>query len=628
MQKYLKKALAPPELVVCLFLAVLAMALYADTLRAGFVADDKGLIVNNEIIHSTDNIPAYFLQAFSTRGLDERSTAYYRPVIATSFALDYALGGGQPWMFHLTNLLMWGICVVLVYLLLRRLLPKKTPAVAGTLIFAAHPVHTETVCWIAGRTDLFALVFMLAAFVCGIEAMTNERKSGWIAGAALGGALAMFSKEIALILLPLWIVYGLTDRRMERGGGKLASWSRLAGIYGILTFGYLLARWYAVGGMKTSAGAPIFDPWTLSGMATIGRCVLEYMGKLLVPLDLSFAFEITPFTSPLSWWAVASLAGGFGLLLVTFYATWRHPRKGFWLWWVGLGLGPALNIIPINEVVAERFLFVPSVGYCSLLGMAFGAVLCRETDTGRLRRGGYAALIVLVVGLGAQTVMRTADWRNERRLYLSALRSDPYKPRAQTLAGEVFLSNPPVPERAYLHYSRALELAADQPGLRYVAQNALGKLSGRLHRPYEALMHYSRALELRPNSPTVRTNRALLLMQLGEEQKMDRMLERARAELEEVREHHPDYADAHFALGYWAMRHGKDPERAMELFDRAATLDDSFAAPLEYKARVLLQQGRRRQALREARRALTIRHSESLVSLIERIKSQLDGTER
>ncbi|MFW5923561.1 MAG: tetratricopeptide repeat protein, partial [Planctomycetota bacterium] len=607
-------------------LAVFAMALYSDTLRAGFVSDDKGLIVNNEIIHSVGNVPRYFVRAFSTRGMDKRSTAYYRPVVAASFALDYALGEGQPWMFHLHNVVAFGICVVLVYLLLRRLLPSKIPAVVGAFVFAAHPIHTETVCWIAGRTDLFALLFFLAAFLCALQARRNKGGWGWFGGAAVGAALAMFSKEVALILLPVWVVYELTIGRVEEKRGNLRRSAYTGAIFTVCTVAYLVARWQAVGALGTSAGSPVFDPWTINGMATIGRCVLEYVGKLVLPLDLSFAFEIAPFTGSVGSYAILSLAGGLGLLVLTLYASWKYPRLAFWLWWMWLGLGPALNIIPINEVVAERFLFLPSVGYCSLLGVAFGALIRAEGQNARLyRHVMVGACVLIVVSLSAQTVARSVEWRDERRLYLSTLRSAPYSPWARTLAGEVYLSDPRVPERAYLHYRRALELSHEQPALRYVIHNALGQLTREMQRPAEAMAHYRQALELQPDSAVVRTNQALLWIQEGEKDESEELLEKGRAGLEQAIEIDPAYADAYFVLGYWEMEHGGDLEEAIDLFDRAVEKDKSFAAALEYKAHALLRMGRVRQALRAARRALTIQHSESVVSLIERIQNRLGG---
>lgn len=647
-----------PEPAVCILLAMAGVLVYANTLTAGFVSDDKALILKSSRIHSLRRVPAYFSQPFFQEATGGRSTAYYRPVVSAGFALDYAVGGDEAWVYHLTNVAWWAVCVVLVYLLARRLLASREAAVAGAVIFLAHPIHTETVAWISGRTDLFALVLMLGAVLCGLE--HREQRGGWwwLVGAFVLGTAAMFCKEVALVLVPLWAVLELTIGRNERHRAPAGRRVAVGGAFLAATILYLAARWIAVGGIAAATGVRNFDPWTPAGMGTVARCVWEYLGKLALPVQLSFAFEFDPFTGPPGVLALLCAAGGLGLLGLSVYAGVRRPRMGFWMWWMWLGLAPAVNFVPINEVVAERFAFVASVGYCMLLGMAFGRVLGSGASWNR-RRLAMAALVLLAGGLALRTVRRNADWQSERTLYLSAVRTAPDRPMAHTLAAEVYLSDPRVPERALLHYRRALELAGGKSALRFVLHNALGQVHRQMGDREEALLHFREALGVRPGSPVARTNLGLLLIAFAEEEGVSGALEPARRELERVVEGHPDYADGHFALGYWQMQHGDDPRRAVELLGRAAELDGTFDMALYFQAlallelgeearaesvlleairrnpanvearyrlaRLYLDRGREREALQQARQALRIRKSQRLVSLIEQIQARIEG---
>ncbi|MFW6280158.1 MAG: tetratricopeptide repeat protein [Planctomycetota bacterium] len=646
--------------VICILLAAGAVLLYINTLPAGFVSDDRELIEENERVRSLGQIPAYFVEPFSQKGLAGGSSAYYRPVVSATFTMDYALYGRQPWGYHLTNILLYALCVVLVYLLFRRFLPGRWGAAGGAVIFLAHPLHTETVSWISGRTDLLALVFMLVAVHSFLHARRRGRSLMWFPILAGCAGLAMLSKEVALVLLPLWGMYELTWGRTDREASPRARRVAVGGTLGLATIGYILARWLIVGGVEAASGQPIFDAWTLSGLATVARCVLEYARKLLFPLHLSFAFEIDPFTG-MSTAAWLMIGGGFIMLCISIGAVVWRPAYGFWTWWIWLGLVPALNLVPINEMVAERFLFVPSVGYAALIGMLIGMLPGRKTSFNGWRAAG-AVFILMVGAMGAQTVIRNEEWRTERSLYLSALRASPQRPMAHILAAEVYLSDPDSPERSVHHYRRALQLSDSRPGFRHVAHNGLGRGLQELDRPFEALSHLREAVELNPDNPVSGTNYGLLLMDLGEEHGSEKMVQDGAEKLKEVISREPGHADALFGLGYWAMKHEDDQKEAVELLGRAARADADFDAPLIYQAEAFVRMGRRgraidalenaiertpdnarayhrkaelhlaegetRRALRDAETAFTISGSPESKQLLEKIRSMADHREQ
>jgi len=659
-----------PEPVLYLLLAAAAAALYANSIPGGFICDDRELILASERIHSLRNVPGFFLEPFSQKGAAGGSAVYYRPIVSASFALDWAIWGpGRPWGFHLTNVLAFVICSLLVYALMSRIFSDRVVAWLAALLFAALSVHTETVAWISGRTDLLACVMLLAAFLCLLAARgagaaeDNRRPSrvGLLYGAGfLFALLAAFAKEVALAILPAWIAFELTLGRK----GRLAAPSgrRVTAVMALLAACavYLAARMTAISSVGAGAGMRIFDPWTPAGMATVACCVLEYLGKLVLPLHLSFGFEVEPFRNLDGILPVLCVLAGAGLIALTIHASVRRPALGFALWWTWLALAPALNFVPINETVAERFLFVPSVGFCILFGLALqdAGVGVRRSSAAGVAAAAMAALILAHAGL---TVQRNADWRGERSLYADTVSTAPDLPMAHLLAGQCLVREARGKSDLRLacaQYERARELAEEKPQVLFVACNQLGRINMDLGDMDEALLNLREAVRLDPRHPVPRTSLALVLMQMGQERGLPQGWELGKAEAESVLREHPKHADAYFVLGYWYYEKGDDARRAAEMFGRAAGLSPEFAGaafmhalalkragdkpgaeaalreacrrdPLFFEARqelafLLFDRGDLDGALREARLALRIGRTQRLQALVRAIEEQLE----
>ena len=205
-----------------------ATAVFANTLWNGFVFDDMENIVQNRWIKDGRFLPEIF--GSHAAGFDPKfSTSYYRPLMHVINMVIYHLCGLRPAGFHLVNVLLHAMVSVLVYRLVRELVERDlssrsgerfVPVMAG-LLFATHPVHTESIAWLAGITDLSFGFFALLAFFFYVRADPR----GTI-GYALAGLLFFASalcKEPALMLLPLIVVYEVAFRRTHR----VAEWPRL-----------------------------------------------------------------------------------------------------------------------------------------------------------------------------------------------------------------------------------------------------------------------------------------------------------------------------------------------------------------------------------------------------------------
>jgi len=166
-----KKENNPPGInrtVLYIILAVISFAVYANSLQNEFVFDDESVVQGDPTIMDLSNIPKFFT---GEMGFHKVIGAYYRPVVSSSYAIDYAIWEFNPVGFHLTNILMHVINVLLFFTLLRLMFEKSVSPykdyiiLIASLIFAVHPIHTEVVAWVSGRTDGLACTFFFAAFI-------------------------------------------------------------------------------------------------------------------------------------------------------------------------------------------------------------------------------------------------------------------------------------------------------------------------------------------------------------------------------------------------------------------------------------------------------------------------------
>ncbi len=380
-------------------------------LRAEFVYDDQVLIVDRLL---RADPPPSLLELATTDlfGEDEEgrpATGYWRPVVSLSYGIERLVYGHHAFGYHLDNVLLHaGACVLLLLVLLR--LPRVAPfAFAATLLFAAHPVHLESLAPISGRTDpLGTLLALLAAW----WALRGRTAFALVAFAAALGAKESIAALAPVIAALPWLARGAEGRR--------SSLVLLVGTL-LLTGAFFAVKLFALGIV------PPPDVWT--GEGTVARRFLtflsalpRYVGLLVWPAELSIVRDVPLATSPTDPW----LLGGTALLVVLLAAAGfaRAPfaAGALLLLWTLL---PASNVVPITYAFRsmpfpffERYLYVPSIGFALVAAGAL-AWLGRRAGGG----AGAAALAFVVVAFGARGTMRAAEWKSDVTLYDHAARS-------------------------------------------------------------------------------------------------------------------------------------------------------------------------------------------------------------
>lgn len=431
-------------------LAALAALVYARALWNRFAFDDLYVIVLNPLVHSASGLWRAFGASYFAGNLN---TTVYRPLTVSSYAVD-ALIGGPAW-FHAVNVLWHVATTMLVALLAYRWAGEAAAWVAGAL-FAVHPVHVEAVANVVGRNELMAAVFVLVAVYAALE-------RGSVLWSAVAIAAGLFSKENAAVAPGLitwaWIVGVREWPERRRLIAFVGSWVLLAAAY--VTVRWVVFRSYGEG---ITAVAPVFIGQSPLVVRLTGFSALTDVARLLLfPLHLQADYsplERTAVTSLLD----ARLGAAVGVLvawvgLLTLALRRGHRVEAFGLGWIAIAYSPVANLLfPIGVFVAERTLYLPSVG----LVMAAGAALGRMA-----RRPTLIAVGAVVVCCAARTMLRVPAWRDNLTATLSLVEDAPRSYITYQFAGWQFL------------WSR-------QPGKALPAFLQAAQLFGRDHRVYLA----------------------------------------------------------------------------------------------------------------------------------------------
>lgn len=421
-----------PAPSIGLFIALIAFGVYANSLRNGFAYDDNLTVEQNLLITSLRNTWKIFTTGYWQQLVGETSS--YRPLFTFSLALNYSVGGLNPFGYHLVNVLLHCANCYLFFILVGKYgLGKKVAALAA-LIFAVHPVHTEAVANVVGRMEL------MGTFFCGLiwlfwkrdpDRSTPAPKD--LSLAAFFFLCALFSKE-NFILFPAGLFLAeLLSRPEFPGFGKLP---RLVGPYFvfvpcvIIYFGFRILS--GEGFTKvTHLTSPTGEFSFLQRTATMSSVTLQWYrvlvaGYPLKPTYDQFNLEIVKQPTVSSWLG----CGIFFLLMTVAILTLRKkPLVSFSFLFLFSQMALFNGIlIPLYTLFGERWLYLPSVGVCLLFAdglVTLSTFAEKGRDFGRL-----AAILALalICTYGGFTVRRNIDWKDNYQLFTRFIETDPKNP--------------------------------------------------------------------------------------------------------------------------------------------------------------------------------------------------------
>lgn len=522
---------------------------YLNTLLNGFVYDDNRQVLDNPYLKNFHFLPQVFgTTVWSFVGMQGVSN-YYRPMMTFGYAVCYHLFGPLAYGFHLVNVLLNVGVVVLVFGVASRLLKDRAVAFVAACLFAIHPIHTEAVAWVAAVTSLEVTFFYLLTFWLFLSmARPNGEISPWMKLAAVGSfALTIFSKEQALVfpLLAMTYEHFFRDDRAQTSFWQKA---RRYGEFWLMDVAYVLFRVEHLGAFapQVQLSRLGWRPSVLSALALVG----QYLEKILWPVQLCAYYVFHKRTSMFDPGVLAGIAALAACLMIFALLFRRNRAASFGFVWFFLTLAPVLDIRYLaGNVFAERYLYLPSVGFCWLMGWA-GVKLWKSLSA-RRRAWRHALLATsCVIGLlmAIRVVARNRDWRSDEALYSQTLKVSPRATNIRENLGVVAWNHGRIDE-AEKEWSIALKLNPDSP----ITLTNLGLVSAK-RKQYGQAEHYFREAMLRkPDYTDPHLNLGSMMMDLGRLEEAERQL-RAAAALS------PLIPSCHNQLGKLYLKEGRPAE--------------------------------------------------------------------
>jgi protein O-mannosyl-transferase len=434
------------HLLALLALAALTVAAFSNSFASGFILDNRGLLLDPRVHQATaENIALIFRHTY---WWPTGEAGLYRPITTLSYLFNYAvLGDGeQPAGYHLINVLLHLANVWLAYALALRLIRKFWPAVFIAGLWAVHPALTESVTNIVGRADLMAGLAVLSGFLMYLKSTetSGTARSLWIGALALVTTIGVFSKESAVAIFPLIILYELVwwkERPPHRRAFVLGSLATLLPIAGLL-----FERFKVL-----AASAPAEFPFTdnpiagagwVTGRLTAIKVMAHYLWLTVWPVKLSCDYsynQIPLFRGAAADWLACGAVLAVAIAVILLY---RRDRTFFFLaGFAFLNFLPASNLpFPIGTIMADRLLYLPSLG---LLGCLVLAVYAAAERSPRALLLAPALLCLVGIAFAVRTWARNLDWQSELTIATADVRVSPNSFKLhRLLAQSLFDSDP------------------------------------------------------------------------------------------------------------------------------------------------------------------------------------------
>jgi hypothetical protein len=372
--------------------------------RNDFVYDDIPLIRDDARVHDLRHVGILFAHPYWPVPFVQQ---LYRPLAQAIVAVEYTAGHGSPVVFRIVSYLLYAFASVLVYRLASRL---TEPAIAFGVgcLFAVHPVHVEAVALGVNQGELIVAIATLAAVTLYVDRRRAERMTmrEWLVVALLY-AVAVLTKESGF-MLPLFLA--CADVTVLRDAPTRTPAARWRG-YALLTVTgvtYLAVRAHALAAVQFAA-VPFRD---LRGLSLPGRMLLmlhvvpHWLRLFVWPNHLQVDFSPGELATP----GTLGLAGLLGVAIVVAFVAaaayaWRRAgRLAFSLLWIAIALVPVSNVIPTGVLLAERTLFLPSVGFLLALGVVAERITAKRAVS-------VCAAVLVVLGL-IRSANRQSVWNS------------------------------------------------------------------------------------------------------------------------------------------------------------------------------------------------------------------------
>ena len=547
-------------LLVIIVIFISSFAVYFNSLSNDFVYDDVTQVWDNPWIKDFRHMPEIFSKSVWSFQTGTKTSNYYRPLMHTFYMFSYHIFGLKPWGFHFVNILFHAGVSVLVFIITMKLLQKfqfsssdshLLPASIATLLFASHPIHTEAVTWIAGLPDVAFTFFYLLSFYLYISFRDGSKRDYLLS--ILSFAAAILFKEPAITLPIVLMAY---DCLFKKWDGTIVEVVKRYIPYVVVSGLYLLARYYALRGF-----APIesyADLSTYQFIINVLPLFRSYLTSLLWPFNLNVWHTFHPIHSIIEAQGLISIVVTVIFLIGAMAAYKKNRMVFFSLLLIVIPLLPVFYIKAISgKPFAERYLYLPSVGYVLLMGSFFS--WAKEKFPRAV--GSISIIFMIIVGsYSVATIKRNQVWRNDYTLFTDTVRKSPDAKDPRNRLGGVLFNKGQIDE-AIEQYQTAVQLDPDSAIPHYnlgLAYSSNGRID-------EAVEQYQAALHLSPDFADAHSGLATAYFNKGQ-------IDKAIEQYEIALRLEPNNEQALNNLGLAYFRKGQI-DKAIELYETALRLN-------------------------------------------------------
>ncbi|XP_077400103.1 protein O-mannosyl-transferase TMTC1 [Vanacampus margaritifer] len=551
----------------CAALVTLCVLCYSNSIHGELVHDDVWAIINNPDVRPSSSLRNIFTNDFWGKKMSDNSShKSYRPFCILTFKLNILVGGMTPLYFHMVNVcLHCAVTCMLMHTCERCVFEDSHLAFVASVLFAVHPVHTEAVSGIVGRADLLACLLFLLAFLSYVRSVgmnTSEDSTpstvsaGSLLISLLLGTCAMLVKETGITVFGVCMFYdalvlcGKPLFRHLSGSGfrqLLQIWKpfiKRACVVSSYVVAIVSVRLWLMGGsmplFSEQDNPASFAPHLLTRILTYSYLLYFNTWLLLAPVVLCYDWQVgsIPLVESLSdirnmaTVLIAVVTVALGLHCV--HSLQRQKRKEvlMGLLFLVFPFIPASNLFfRVGFVVAERVLYMPSMGYCILVVHGLSRLLSLVGRFGTTVLSAFMLLLLLLFSW--KTVQQNKVWLSREALFSSGIWTLPHNAKVHYNYAN-FLKDSSRHQEAIYHYTIALRLYPRHAS----AMNNLGTLT---HNPEEAERYYRRALDINPQHNRALFNLGNLLKSQGKENEAETLLQ-------DSINYGPHFADAYSSL--------------------------------------------------------------------------------
>lgn len=513
---------------------LISLSLIIITLSVFWPAFENDFIIYDDPQYVTDNDQVK--DGLKLEGLAWAFTTFqasnWHPLTWLSHMLDVQLYGLNPSGHHRTSVIIHTINVVLLFLLLLRITGATWKSASVAILFAIHPLHVESVAWVAERKDILSTFFLILTLWAYVRYLDHPKMGRYLL-LMLSFALGLMSKPMlvtlpfVLLLLDAWPLARLKFEKGKGSKNSLIIWRLIR--EKIPLFGLSVAS-SAITFLAQFKGGSVISLETVPLKIRFENSLVSYVHylfKLIWPTDLAVYYPYPGYS--LSLWQI--IGSGIFILLISFFSLVNYRQRPYlsvgWFWYLGT-LVPVIGLIQLaQQGLADRYTYIPFIGLFIILAWGLPDALQGFRHRNFLL---FTVTGIVILVLMARSWTHLKHWSNSITLFEHALQVTENNDLAHINLG-IALENQGKIDEAIGHYISALRINPNHQ----LAHNNLGQLDDAIH-------HYSEALRLQPNYASAQFNMAIALS--GQER-----IKEAISYYNDFLRNEPKNADAHFNLG-------------------------------------------------------------------------------